>query len=367
MRQICHIDALYVAMNIAIIKAEVILMYTVQPKNMLVMNILEILRKHSDADHRLNQKDIVDLLHSEYDMTVDRKAVKRNLMNLMDFGYELEYTETVRTNKRGEQEILYSDWYLVRDFTDAELRLLIDSLLFSKHLPYSQCKDLIGKLEDLSNKYFKAKVKHIRTLPEKMPNNKQIFYSIEILDEAISKGKKVEFIYNDFGVDKKLHPRLSSSGNVRKYIVNPYQMAATNGRYYLIGNYDKYSNISHYRVDKISEIKILDEPIKKQKELDESISLPTHMAEHIYMFSGSSERVTMRIEKGIINDVIDWFGKDVSFHDEMGDEVTISVVVNLQAMRYWAMQYANYAEVLTPQKLRDQIKEDLIAAVEMYK
>ena len=353
-------------MKIAIIKARGDFMYTAQPKNMLVMNILEILRKHSDADHRLNQKDIVDLLHSEYQMTVDRKAVKRNLMNLIDFGYELEYTETIRTNKKGEQETLYSDWYLVRDFSDAELRLLIDSLLFSKHIPYSQCKDLIGKLEDLSNKYFKAKVKHIRALPEKMPNNKQIFYSIEILDEAISKGKKVEFLYNDFGVDKKLHPRMSSSGEARRYIVNPYQMAATNGRYYLIGNYDKYSNIAHYRIDKISEIKILDEYAKKQKELDESISLPTHMAEHIYMFSGGSERVTMRIEKALINDVIDWFGRDVSFHDEAGDEITASVVVNLKAMRYWAMQYANYVEVLKPAELREQIKEDLRNAMSKY-
>ena len=342
-------------------------MYTAQPKNMLIMNILEILKKHSDEDHRLNQKEIIDLLDSEYDMKVDRKAIKRNLMNLLDFGYELEYTETIRTNKKGEQEALYSDWYLVRDFTDAELRLLIDSLLFSKHIPYSQCKELIEKLECLSNKYFKAKVKHIRNLPEKMPNNKQIFYVIEILDEAISKGRKVEFCYNDFGTDKKLHPRMSSNGKPRRYIINPYQMAATNGRYYLIANYDKYDNISHYRVDRISDIVILDEPVKKQKDLSETINLPKHMAEHIYMFSGESVRVAMRIEKFLVGDVIDWFGKDVIFHNETETSVDVSVAVNLEAMRYWAMQYANHVEVLRPEKLREEIKEDLLAAVEKYK
>ena len=341
-------------------------MYTAQPKNMLIMNILEILKKHSDENHRLNQKEIIDLLDSEYDMKVDRKAIKRNLMNLLDFGYELEYTETIRTNKKGEQEALYSDWYLVRDFTDAELRLLIDSLLFSKHIPYSQCKELIEKLECLSNKYFKAKVKHIRNLPEKMPNNKQIFYVIEILDEAISKGKKVEFCYNDFGTDKKLHPRMSSNGKPRRYIINPYQMAATNGRYYLIANYDKYDNISHYRVDRISDIVILDEPVKKQKDLSETINLPKHMAEHIYMFSGESVRVAMRIEKFLVGDVIDWFGKDVIFHNETETSVDVSVAVNLEAMRYWAMQYANHVEVLRPEKLREEIKKDLLAAVEKY-
>ena len=341
-------------------------MYTAQPKNMLIMNILEILKKHSDEEHRLNQKEIIDLLDSEYDMKVDRKAIKRNLMNLLDFGYELEYTETIRTNKKGEQEALYSDWYLVRDFTDAELRLLIDSLLFSKHIPYSQCKELIEKLEGLSNKYFKAKVKHIRNLPEKMPNNKQIFYVIEILDEAISKGRKVEFCYNDFGTDKKLHPRMSSNGKPRRYIINPYQMAATNGRYYLIANYDKYDNISHYRVDRISDIVILGEPVKKQKDLSETINLPKHMAEHIYMFSGESARVSMRIEKFLVGDVIDWFGKDVIFHNETEASVDVSVAANLEAMRYWAMQYANHMEVLRPEKLREEIKKDLLAAVEKY-
>ena len=341
-------------------------MYTAQSKKMLNMNILEILKKYSDENHRLNQKEIIDLLESEYQMTVDRKAIKRNLMNLLDSGYELEYTETVRTNKKGEQETLYSDWYLVRDFTDAELRLLIDSLLFSKHVPYSQCKELIGKLEALPNKYFKAKVKHIRTLPEKMPNNKQLFYNIEILDEAISKGKKVEFNYNDFGIDRKLHHRMNSDGTVRKYVVNPYQMAAANGRYYLIANYDRYFNISHYRVDKISNVKILDEPVKKQGELAESINLPKHMAEHIYMFSGESSKVTMLIDKFLVNDIVDWFGKDVSFYAETEDKVTASVIVNLKAMRYWAMQYANHVEVLKPVELREQIKEDLQNALGKY-
>lgn len=342
-------------------------MYTAQPKKMLIINILKILRKHSDSNNPLSQQDILKLLESEYGMTVDRKAVKRNLTNLREYGYTVECKESRRINKNGVQETLCSGWYLEREFTDAELRLLIDSLLFAKHIPYSQCKDLIEKLEGLSNKYFKTKVKHIRTLPLNMPNNKQIFFTVEILDEAISSGKQVEFAYNDFGVDKKLHPRLNSKGEVRRYVINPYQMAATNGRYYLIANYDKYDNISHYRVDRISEIKTLDTPVKKQKNLTESINLPKHMAELIYMFSGDSGRVTMRIDKGMVSDIIDWFGKDVSFYDERDDRVTASVVVNLQAMRYWAMQYAKYVEVLRPESLREQVKADLLEAVEKYK
>ena len=145
-------------------------MFSIPPKKILIINILDILRKYTDENHRLSQKDMADILKTEYHMTVDRKAVKRNLMNLIDFGYEIEYSESVRMTpnaKTGALEETYvlSDFYLVRDFTDSELRLLIDSLLFSKHLPYHQCRELIGKLEGLSNQYFKSRTKYIRTLP----------------------------------------------------------------------------------------------------------------------------------------------------------------------------------------------------------
>ena len=112
-------------------------MYTIPPKKMLIINILDILRRYTDENHRLSQKEITEILENEYNMTVDRKAVKRNLMNLIDFGYHLEYSESIRVNKNGEEETMYSDWYLERESNNAELRLLIDSLLFSKHIPYS--------------------------------------------------------------------------------------------------------------------------------------------------------------------------------------------------------------------------------------
>ena len=125
-------------------------MYTKQPKKMIIINILDILKRYTDENHRLSQREIMDILEREYDMKVDRKAVKRNLMNLIDFGYQVEYSESIRQGKNGEEEIIFTDWYLEKDFTDSELRLLIDSLLFSKHIPYSQCKALIEKLEGAS-------------------------------------------------------------------------------------------------------------------------------------------------------------------------------------------------------------------------
>ncbi|WP_444433085.1 WYL domain-containing protein [Ruminococcus sp.] len=49
----------------------------------------------------------------------------------------------------------------------------------------------------------------------------------------------MSFTYNSYDIDKKLHPRRTSNNEVRNYIINPYQIVATNGRYYLVCNYEK--------------------------------------------------------------------------------------------------------------------------------
>ena len=329
--------------------------------------ILDILRKYTDEDHRLSQKDIIDILKTEYDMTVDRKSVKRNITSLMEMGYEINFSEALRMfpNKDGvlEKSYILSDFWLEREFTDGELRLLIDSLLFSKHIPYSQCKELVDKLGGLSNQYFKSRVRFISTLPETAPKNKELFYTIEVLDEAIAKGKQVAFTYNSYGTDKKLHPRRD-----REYIVNPYQMAATNGRYYLIGNYDKYNNLANYRLDRITDIRLLDTPRKPKENVPEmkGWTLPKHMAEHLYMFSGESVPVTFRMKKDILDDVIDWFGTDITFSDETEEEVTARVIVNWHAMHHWALQYCRHVKVLAPMDLAQTVKADLQTAIERY-
>ena len=349
-------------------------MYAAQSKKLLILDILEILRKYSDEDHRLSQKEIIQYLKTEYGMTADRKAVKRNLTDLMEFGMEIECSEArrkVKNAKTGELEetIIQTDYYLVREFSDSELRLLIDSLLFAKNIPHRQRQQLIEKLEKLSSRYFKSRVKHITTLPDNMPQNKQLFYTIEVLDKAISTKRQVSFTYNRYGMDKKLHPQKTAAGNLRNYVVNPYQIAAVNGRYYLICNHQKYSNVSNYRLDRITDIQLLPTPIKPMEQvqgLEHGFDLPKHMAEHIYMFAGPSETVTFRVSKTMLNDVIDWFGQEVEFSQETEQEVVARVYVNLQAMRRWALQYAVKVTLLSPKSLVEEVRQDLLAAMGHY-
>ena len=341
-----------------------------QGKKLLILNVLDVLKKHSDAEHRMSVTDIVSILEKEYDMVVDRKSVKRNLEELENIGYRIDYNESVRKKKDGTEEMLKTDWYLSADFSEPELRLIIDSLMCSKHISEKQMKMLVAKIKGLGNKYFSNKMRHVTALHQASPENADLFLNVEMLDEAINDKKQVAFLYHDYGVDKKMHPRTDSEGNAKEHIVNPYQLVTANGRYYLIGNYDKYDNIAHYRIDRIKKIRILDTPTKKAttvKGFEKGLDLPMHMAEHIYMFGGESGPVTFKAKKYIINDIIDWFGTNVSFFKESEDEIRVATRVNYHAMKYWAMQYGYHVTVTSPPSLVEEIKNELNAAAEKYR
>ena len=359
-----------------------------QPKKLLIMNILDILRKYSDENHRLSQKDIVDILENEYEMKADRKSVRRNIMNLMDAGYEIEYSESIRMvpvkDKAGkyitdpktgekvmEENSIWSDFYLVRDFTDGELRLLIDGLLFSKHIPYSQCKELVEKIEHLSSENFRSRVAYISKMPEDKSNNQELFTNIDLIDEAIKRKKKITFKYLEYGTDKKLHVKKREDGNERIYLITPYQMAAREGKYYLICNYDKYDDISNYRLDRIRDIQITDEPAKPFKQLKwankRNLDLAEYMKKHPYMYSSEDVQVTFRVVLPMISDVIDLFGTGVRFYDKDENGVTVTTTTNERAVMQFALNYAPDVVVLRPERLREKIGEQLKKAVTVYK
>jgi predicted DNA-binding transcriptional regulator YafY len=314
-------------------------------KKLLILYILKVLKSYSDVDHRLKQDDIIRLIKDNYGMDCERKAIARNITALRDFDYDIEYN---------------NGYYLLgREFDDSELRLLIDGVLASRHIPASRAKELIGKLTGLSNIYFKKRMRHVCNISQMIHSeNQTLFYVIDIFDEAIEKNRQVKFFYNHYGIDKKLHHI-----HEFKATVNPYQMVVANGRYYLIGNNDKFDNVVHWRLDLITDIEPLDtpsKPMEKVKGLEHGLDLPRHLAEHIYMFSGESARVKMRVKASAVHDVIDWFGTDVSITPEDEDTCIVRLKANEHAMLYWTLQFGKYVEILEPEELKNEIKKSIM-------
>ena len=312
------------------------------------LKVLEILREESDKRHPLTLQKIANRLAEEFDSTGNTTRGNRHTARAYIEAL-LENDYPIRRTTRG--------YYLEPDFEDGELRMLIDSVLFSS-LPHSTAKKLIEKLKKLSGKRFKPKVRHVYNLSAlRRSDNEQIMNSIDVISDAVNSHKKICFVYNNYGTDFKLHPR-----RIEPYKVSPFQMVTTNGRYYLIANTDGHDNISHYRIDRMTDVKMLDEPalelLSQSNPVTDCVgglNLPKHMAEHIYMFSGKSIHVKFWTNDFMMDCLVDWFGKDFCILQNQDDAILVEVNVNEHAIKYWIMQFGEYVEVVTPVTLREEI------------
>ena len=343
-------------------------------KKIIILYILQILRQHTDANHTLTQQQIIERLRSDYDVEVNRATVKRNISDLIDAGYDIQYTEVIRSHtskETGEQEenVIYTDLYYEHDFTEPELHMLIDGLLFSRSVPYRQRKQLIDKLGKLSSVHFNQRMNHVHCMSADSPQNPELFHTIDILDEAITNGKQIQITYSYYGTDMKLHPGRTAEGKIRRQILNPYQMVASEGRYYLICNNDHYDTVSNYRIDRITNIKMLDTPVKPKNQvegLEDGLNLQEYVYQNLNMFSGKAEKVEFLVPESAVSLVIDFFGKHVSFFDQKDGHILCRLMVSAEAMKHWAVQFANVARVVSPESLVEDIREELKKALALY-
>ena len=322
-----------------------------EPKKLALIRIYQIFKDNSDSEHPITREEIANRLENEYGIIMERKAISRNISLLKEAGVE------IASKREGS--------YLnVRQFEDSELHMLIDGVLSSKYITASHSKDLINRLCGLSNKYFRSSVKHIHSVNDwSKTDNQALFYNIELIDKAIEQCVQIEYDYNKYGVDKKLH---KSSHQV----ISPYLMVLHNQRYYLMGHSDYWKHIVFHHLDRITDMKITNiksVPIRSIEGYENGINYKELSSAVPYMYTDKPELIEMIADKGIIDQVVDWFGSAVEFYKtDREDKIRVTVKASPNAMVHWAMQYVDYVEVVKPERLRNQIKESLINGVNKY-
>lgn len=327
-------------------------MESFEPKKLALIRIWQILKEYSDCDHTLTQDDIAQHLVSEYGIVIERKAISRNISLLKEAGIEIE------SRRAGS--------YLAeRAFEDSELKLLIDGVLCSKHITAKHSKDLIDRLCGLSNKFFRSHVKNVYSVNEwSKTDNQALFYNIELVDIAIEQNRRIAYDYNKIGIDKKLH---KSSYQV----VSPYQLILHNQRYYLMAYSEFWGNMVFHRLDRITNMKISHKkatPIRSVPGYENGIDYKELSSAMPYMYSDTPEWIKLIADACIVDQIVDWFGTDVRMSTlEDQDKVSVEIKASPNAMEHWAMQYINHVEIISPESLRNRIKEVLESGLSKYK
>ncbi len=335
-------------------------------KKYLHFDLIRILKENTDKAHPMLQKDLLAELRKK-DEKINRTTVWNALNDLLANSLETRIhhlgEEAEATSEKDTRQY-YTNLYYDQEFTDAELRWLIDGILYSRNVPHADRDVIIGKLCELGNKHFRKNMsmKKIRRLSDDEPMNEQLFRNIDIIGKAMEEGKKIGAVYNYMGPDFELYPVYGDPDYHQ--LLNPYAMVMRNGFYFLICNKNNYDDLTHYRIDRMTDIRIEDKPIKSVRELKDfrsGLNIQEYMEHNINMAFGKPERITFIANQYAVPALIDAFGKGITFDTNKDGTYTCTVNVPMYDMECFAMQNWDQITVVSPsslvRRLRNYAKE----------
>lgn len=262
----------------------------------------------------------------------------------------------------------------VHDFSFDELDTIINALYFSKTVNEEERDRLIYKLAKLSSKRYQKKWFSennnrpvIKNIFQGIVNNNdasrtELKKNIALIQSAIDEKVKIQFIMNVYNAERELVPSWTDKkGKAILRKVTPYHILVYNDRYYMLANYERYSNLSIWRIDLMSNVKLLEEagrPKQEIKGMTNTWNGQEYMEQHLNMFYDDPVKVTLKVPNDHYTMMVDWFGNSfVKWRaiDEKYDMVFVTC--SEAAMINWAMQYSDVVEVLGPSDVQYAIEK----------
>lgn len=276
-----------------------------------------------------------------------RKMVRTSMADLLVMEELLPNEQrTIRFSESETKEgiVRRTNYYYANAITDAELKFLLDSTLYSSIINQKHANRLAKNIQNLSGKHLKDMTQYAAVFGETRysPSN-DVLSNVELLMQALGKSK-VTFQLNVYSTGKRLVPAKKEHDTV-----NPHYVVMGSGRYYLLATYDNSEKVYYFRVDLMTDIRITKEPSvgrEKIPELKNGIDWSKYMFQHPYMVTGTVERIKLRIKKEHFTQIIDWFGTDIRVLSETGDTVDVEVRACEKAMKYWLLSYGESVEAL---------------------
>lgn len=328
----------------------------IQNKKGSILLVLKILAEYTDDNHYLTQPQIATKISQLYGIDLERKAIGSSLQLLEELDYDI-----VKGTKGGFA-------LLSRTFDPSEASFLIDAIFSSKSINGKEAKRMAEEVSSCFSKYQRKDYSYIYKSNEiNRSKNETTLYNVSIINEAISKGKRVGFQYLTY--DKNGNEIYRNDGY--EYIVSPYYLINNYGRYYLLCNYrEKYRPLQLFRIDKMANIAIKDDwSIKQLKDIKDGpkdFSITKYLNEHVYLFNEEVIDAKIILDgEWVIEIVKDWFGDNAKIHFK-DEKIIATIKGDEKALYYWIMQYSDCVTVLSPLSLVEKIKKGLIDATRRY-
>lgn len=315
-----------------------------QGQRLKILYILDFLKRESDEEHPVTAADICEYLDSQ-GIAAERKSVYADISALTDYGADIVRSGSPR------------GWFLAsREFEEPEIYLLADAVCTAGFISAAKTRELVKKLDSFVSRY-QAQKRENRVYFSSCAKsvNEEIFYSIDKISRAVSEKKKIGFEY----VNRVLSPDRTIEKQKREMLISPYALTWQDDHYYVIGNYEKYDNLIHLRLDRMYKVEITDMPQRHFSEVSEYtdyFDTPDYTAKLFGMHGGEIYDIELKCSKKITEQVADRFGEDIFIKKVTDEDFCFTVRAALSdALVSWVISYGDRVKVLEPEILRDMV------------
>ncbi len=331
-------------------------MKTPSKQKLRLLYIIDILSKYSDEDNPMSATKIIEILHNNYGIECERKTIYDCIECLNEYGYEIIKSQSPRG-------YFMTPYY----FEPAELRLLIDAVQSANFISAKKTKLLIKKFSSFASEHQYNKIeKQVYIDNRNKCANENLFIVIDIISSAITAKKQIEVVYRR----RKIVDGKTARYEEKIMTINPYALIWADDHYYLVGNYSKYDNLIHLRIDRLKSVQVLDSYARHFSEVSpyqKVFDIADYSNKHLSMFSGDIKPVEMICNNSMIEDYIDQFGEKVSIrpYDNENFIAKVDVAVN-DGLVAWIMQYGYKIKVKSPKELKNMIIDKTNSILALY-
>ena len=351
--------------------------------------VMQFFLKNADERHPVSMQDILLYLNEDCEFSADRRAVYKDIDDINIILYMLDNAEDGCTVEQARDALeKYPDeafivsggkngkYYLTHrpnDLTVDDVRLLAECVYNTRFITQKESERLIPIVTNLVSQWDAEDIAHDAFLVDRIKtNNKGVLGNVMTINSALkgtSEGPKdpvkITFKYQKYCIED-----VSKTVDRRKgerYKVSPYRLLISDGNYYLLAFDDKSREMRTYRVDRMRDVRLTEDPREGQKEYKD-IDLKNYTQRVFGMFGGKRVRVTLRFINLLLDTVIDRFGtENVQYEKYDESHFAASPEVELSDQFFsWLCCFGNKVKIIGPEFVIEQFTEYLDKIRSLY-
>ena len=145
------------------------------------------------------------------------------------------------------------------------------------------------------------------------------------------------------------------------YKVSPYKLLINDGNYYLLAYDDKAQDMRTYRVDRMKEVKALDEP-REGAEAFAAINMESYTRRVFSMYGVQQKRVSIHFDNPLLDTAIERFGTtpDVFYRPDGERHFVVTADVGISDQFFsWVCGFRKKAKIINPPDVVEDMQKFL--------